>query len=104
MPHLPCLYNAICVDLVPQAVKKHSLGLLSSLNISVVTRTYFGKSVRKELGEFVCSFAIPFNSLFFFSLFFRMVVIIYCFKLTYAAKFCMHCAIPLFLGFFYLKE
>lgn len=88
MPQLPDLYIAICVDLVLQAVKNHSLSLLSSLSIAVATRTYFGESVRKELGVFVCSFSNP-------------LMIINCFRLTHAAMFCMGCAILLFRVFFY---
>lgn len=56
---------SLYVGLVLQVGKRHSLWLLSYLNISLAMGTYFSKSMRKQLGIFVCSFSIPLNSLFF---------------------------------------
>lgn len=65
MPHMPCLYNALCAELVLQIVKRHSFWLLSYLNIPLAMGTFFSKSMSKQLAAFACSFSIPLNSLFF---------------------------------------
>lgn len=80
MPHMPyMLYNALCVELVLQVVKRHSLWLLYFLNILLAMETNFSKSLRKQLGVFVISFPLPLNSLFFLFLK-KIMMIIYCFS------------------------
>lgn len=99
MPHMPCLHNALCVELVLQVVKRHSFWLLSYLNIPLAMGTCFNVSMRKQLGVFVCPFSIPLNSLFFKN----VLMIIYYFKLIHGAKIYMDCAVPL-LVFFLLES
>lgn len=99
MPHMPCLYNALCVELALQVVKRHSFWLLSYLNIPLAMGAYFNVSMRKQLGVFVCPFSIPLNSLFFK----KVLMIIYYFKLIHGAKIYMDCAVPL-LVFFLLES
>lgn len=71
-PHVLCLYNTLCVEFVLQVRKRHSFWLLSYLNFSLAMGTYFSKTMRKQLGVFVCLFSIPLNSLFF--LFFKKIL------------------------------